>query len=174
MQARRQHVPDWEHLVFLSAIVAFLIWYVWDATAASPTFSNLILIAPAAAAAFTLALYIATVEILGRGALPQPARRGGEAPAPPVGPSRFRPAAVGAIAGLMALFAAFVIAIPYAGFDIASFAFVVMTLWLLGERRIIVTLMLALSIAAGVSAAAIALLTVPIPMAVAGRLWSAL
>jgi hypothetical protein len=46
MQAERQRAPDWEHLVFLSAIVAFLIWYVWDAAAASPTFSNLILIGP--------------------------------------------------------------------------------------------------------------------------------
>jgi hypothetical protein len=44
----------------------------------------------------------------------------------------------------MALFATFVIAIPYAGFGIATFAFVAATLWLLGERRPLVTLVLAL------------------------------
>jgi hypothetical protein len=97
-----------------------------------------------AGAAFILALYIAVTEIPGRGAVPQSAER--DEPAAPghAGPSRFRSGAVRTIAPLMALFATFVIAIPYAGFDIATFAFVAATLWLLGERRRLVTLVLAL------------------------------
>ena len=174
MNPQPRHLPDWEHLIFLSGIVAFLIWYVWDATAASPTFSNLILIAPAAAAAVTLALYIAAAEILGRGAMPQAGPREEGLASGQIGSSRFRSAAVGTILALMGLFATFVVAIPYVGFDIATFGFVAATLWLLGERRAMVVLTLALVIAAAVSAAALAVLTVPMPMGIADGLWSAL
>jgi hypothetical protein len=45
------------------------------------------------------------------------------------------------IAGTMALLAGLVIAGPLIGFDIASFAYILATLLLLGERRIIVLLL---------------------------------
>jgi putative tricarboxylic transport membrane protein len=171
MSGQRQRVIDWEHLCFLSALVAFVAWYLWDSAAASPTFSNLILIAPAGAFAVILAFYIALTEVL-------PLRPGTGAaavakPAPPAEPSRFRAGSLRTIALLMGLFGLFVAAIPYAGFDVAAFAFTAATLWLLGERRILFGLLLALGLALGVSIAAQALLTVPMPMTVVRYGWSA-
>jgi putative tricarboxylic transport membrane protein len=171
MSGQRQRVIDWEHLCFLAALVAFVAWYLCDAIAASPTFSNLILIAPAGILAVALALYIAATEIL-----PLRPRVGAAADietAPPAEPSRFRQGSLGTIALLMGLFGLFVAAIPYAGFDVASFAFTAATLWLLGERRILFGLLLALGLAASVSIAALALLTVPMPMTVVRYGWGA-
>ena len=74
----------------------------------------------------------------------------------------------------MGLFGAFVIAIPYIGFDVATFLFVAATLWLLGERRILILLSLALGISSALSLAALTLLTFPMPMAIARALWSSL
>jgi len=74
----------------------------------------------------------------------------------------------------MVLFGAFVAAIPYAGFDAATFVFVLATLWLLGERRIVFSLSLSLGIAAALSVAALTLLTFPMPLLVARSLWRAL
>src|ERR1700758_1911390 len=100
MSGQRQRVIDWEHLCFLSALVAFAAWYLWDAAAASPTFSNLILIAPAGAFAVILAFYIASTEILalrpGTGATDQKT-----APPTEPTPSRFREGSLRTIALLM-------------------------------------------------------------------------
>ncbi len=74
----------------------------------------------------------------------------------------------------MGLFGAFVVAIPYIGFDAATFLFVGATMWLLGERNIVVLLSIALGIAVALSLAALTLLTFPMPMAVARAVWSSL
>jgi hypothetical protein len=74
----------------------------------------------------------------------------------------------------MVSFGVFVAAISYVGFDIASFLFIAASLWLFGERRVIFTLSLALGISAGISIAALALLTFPVPMGIARSLWRAL
>jgi putative tricarboxylic transport membrane protein len=163
---------DWEHFLFLAIMAAFLVWYLADATLASPTFSNLILVAPVGAVAVGLLIYVVVAELIGPGAAV-------EAAAPAEGgatgdPSRFRTTtSLGSITLLMVFFALFVAAIPYAGFDVATFVFVAATLWLLGERRVAFTLSLALGIAVGISIAAMTLLTFPLPMGVARILWRA-
>jgi hypothetical protein len=171
MPSQRQDGADWEHLSFLTAILAFLVWYLWDATAASPTFSNLILIAPVGALAIALCCYVASAELIGRRAAAQADASGDRGPA---ASSRFRTTPLGTIALLMSLFALFVAAIPYLGFDIATFFFMIATLRLLGERNPFFALALALGISAGVSIAALALLTVPMPMGIAQTVWRAL
>ena len=75
---------------------------------------------------------------------------------------------------LMVLFALFVVGIPYIGFDLATFFFVIATLWLLGERRVVFSLSLALGIAVALSVAALTLLTFPMPLMLARSLWSSL
>jgi len=174
MSGERQKVIDWEHLIFLAAIVAFLVWYLWDAVAASPTLSNLILIAPAGAFAFIIAIYIASVEIIGPRTAPSAVQPDPIAPGAATAPSRFREGSFRTITLLMGLFALFVAAIPYAGFDVASFCFVGATLWLLGERRVVFTVLLASGISAATSIAALALLAIPIPMGVAQYVWGVL
>ena len=166
MPSERQHVTDWEHVFFLTAMLGFLVWYLADATAASPTFSNLILIAPVGAAALILLLYVGAVEIFGHGGVPKTSASGqSELPAESAS-SRFRSGSIKAILLLMGLFAIFVAAIPYLGFDVASFFFIAGTLWLLGERRVLMTLAIALGFRRHLLAA-LTLLTVPVPLGVA-------
>ncbi len=169
MPSERQRSLDWEHFFFLTLVLAFLVWYLSDAILASPTFSNLILIAPVGAAAVGLLIYIGVSEFIGG----TDATAGASAHATG-NPSRYRTTSIGSIALLMLFFALFVAAIPYAGLDVATFAFTAATLWLLGERRVIFTLSLALGIAVGVSIAAMTLLTFPMPMGIARILWRAL
>ncbi len=177
MPSERQHATDWEHIGFLAALLAFIIWYLCDATLASPTFSNLILVAPVGGLAILLGIYIGIVEIFGRHALPMRAATKAETKAETAGDNaqaRFRAGAVGTILLLMAFFALFVAAMPYLGFDVATFAFIAATLWLLGERRPWFILSLAFGISAGVSIAALTMLTFPIPMGIARAVWRAL
>lgn len=173
MSRERERAPDWEHLLFAAFLLAFVVWYVWTAAAASPSFSNLILIGPVGAAAGALLLHIGAIEIFGRteaaGVLSAQAETSGGAVH-----GRFRSGSLATIAALMGLFGAFVVAIPYIGFDVATLLFVASTLWLLGERRVLVLLSLALGIAVVLSLAALTLLTFPMPMAVARAVWGSL
>jgi hypothetical protein len=174
MPSDGKRAVDWEHIFFLAIVLTFLVWYLSDATMASPTFSNLILIAPIGAIAAVLVFYIGAIEIFGhRAAAKSVASRTGHAAAG-ADPSRFRTGSLGTIALLMVFFGLFVAAIPYAGFDIATFFFVIATLRLLGERSVVFMLSLALGISAAISVAALTLLTFPIPMGIARALWRAL
>jgi hypothetical protein len=173
MPSERARGIDWEHIFFLAVLLTFLVWYLSDATIASPTFSNLILIAPIGAIAAVLVFYIGAIEIFGHHGEAKTASSTGDVAAE-TDPSRFRTGSLGTIALLMVFFGLFVAAIPYAGFDVATFLFVIATLWLLGERSVIFMLSLALGISAGISVAALTLLTFPIPMGIARVLWRAL
>jgi putative tricarboxylic transport membrane protein len=173
MSREREHVPDWEHLLFASLLLAFIVWYLWTSAAASFTFSNLILIGPVGAIAAVLLLYIASIEIFGR-ATAATAQSTSTEPSAGAAHGRFRSGSLATIAALMGLFGAFVVAIPYVGFDVATFLFVGATLWLLGERQIVVLLSLALGIAVALSLAALTLLTFPMPMAGARAVWGSL
>jgi hypothetical protein len=89
-------------------------------------------------------------------------------------PSRSRSGSLMTIVLVMGLFGLFVAAIPYLGFDVAMFFFILATLWLLGERRALLSLSLALGITAAVSIAALTLLTFPMPLGIARSLWRSL
>ena len=92
-------------------------------------------------------------------------------PSAEAAPGRFRTGSLGTSVALMGLFGLFVVAMPYLGFDVATFFFTLATLWLLGERRVIFSLSLALGISAALSLAALTLLTFPIPLGIARSLW---
>lgn len=173
MSRGRKRVLDWEHLLFAAFLLAFVVWYIWSAALASPSFSNLILIGPVGAVAGVLLVYIGLVEIFGRmetaDGLSARAETSGSA-----AHGRFRSGSLATISALMGLFGAFVVAISYIGFDVATLLFVAATLWLLGERRILVLLSFSLGIAVALSVAALTLLTFPMPMAVARDVWSSL
>jgi hypothetical protein len=173
MLREREHVPDWEHLFFVALLLGFVVWYLWTSASASATFSNLILIAPVGAVAAALLLFVAAVEIRGQAPAPggAPARTESSAGA---SRGRFRSGSLATIAALMLFFGLFVIAIPYAGFDVATFVFAAAVMWLLGERRIGFLLALALGLAVVLSIAALTLLTFPMPLTVARALWSGL
>ncbi len=155
-------------------MLGFVVWYLWTATAASPTLSNLILIAPVGAAAIALLLYIAAVEKRGPRTPAQlsPAAEAEQAANAPQ--QRFRTSSIGTVTTLMAFFGIFVAAMPYVGFDISTFFFTLATLWLLGERRVVFSFVFAVGTAIAVSIAALTLLTFPMPLGVARTLWSGL
>ena len=169
----RTHAADREHLFFLALLLAFVVWYLWTSAAASPTFSNLILIAPVGAVAAGLLLYLAAVEIIGPCA-PAAMSTDGTGPAAHAPQGRFRTSSIGTVLTLMVLFGVFVAAMPYVGFDVSTFFFTLATLWLLGERRVVFSLALALGTAIALSIAALTLLTFPMPLGIARTLWGSL
>jgi hypothetical protein len=121
---------DVPHLAFVSAIVGWCVWFCRDAWLAQADVENLIMIVPAAVAAGVLYVFVAAgcFKVVGR--------------ADGFGTRRPLHTGVGVkIAGTMALLAALVVAGPLVGFDIASFVYILATLLLLGERRILILLL---------------------------------
>ena len=129
------------HLAFATAIAGWCAWFCFDAWHAQRDVENLILIVPASCAALLLYAVVAA------GCLREIA-------APDLAASDFaasnRAAAArppledglgGKIMGTMAMLAAYAVAGPMIGFDVASFAYLLAMLLFLGERRIIVLLL---------------------------------
>jgi hypothetical protein len=154
--AGRQVVVDAPHVAFVSAIVGFCAWYLFDARSASTNVQNLLLVEPAAILVFVLYIVIlrdaVTVERLGA-SLPSVSQREKLAP-------RFRRR----IFGAMALLGLYVLTMAEIGFDIATFLYVLATLCLLGERRISVLLLVPLLFSAIVIYAFGTLLSLPVPL----------
>lgn len=181
MSDKEQHYIDWGHLGFLSAIIVFIVWFLWTSAAASLTFSNLILIGPVGLFAFLLSIYLAAIEIIKFRVEPKIAQLdqiSGHTKADRfravVGPARFRNGSLKKTFLLMGLFGLFVAAISYCGFDIASFFFLTITTWALGERRFFFIVALALCVSGSISFVALAMPTYPIPMGIARYIWRSL
>jgi Tripartite tricarboxylate transporter TctB family len=128
----RTIVVDLPHLAFATAIAAWCVWFCQDAWRAQRDVENLIMILPASLLAVILYIFVAAgcVRIV-------------SAPAQHADPPRkpLDPGMATKIAGTMALLAAYVIAAPLIGFDLVSFAYILAMLLFLGERRIIVLLL---------------------------------
>ena len=131
--AGRKIAVDVPHLALASGIAGWCAWFCWDAWRSSADVENLIMIVPVSAAAvifylFTLPGCFQLVETLDR-----------EKPRKPLS------AGVGLkITGSMALLAGFVVAGPLVGFDIASFFYMLAMMAFLGERRILMLLLVPL------------------------------
>ena len=128
----RTIVIDLPHLAFATAIAGWCIWFCQDAWRAQRDVENLIMILPASVLAVILYVFVAAgcVRIVGGP---------GHDEASPRKP--LSPGMAGKIAGTMALLSAYVIAAPLIGFDVVSFAYILAMLWFLGERRILVLLL---------------------------------
>ncbi len=123
---------DVPHLAFATAIVGWCIWFCRDAWRAQLDVGNLIMILPASLLAVILYAFVAAGCVRIVSAPEQYAA----APRQPLGPGM-----AGKIAGTMALLFAYVIAAPLIGFDAVSFAYILAMLWFLGERRILLLLL---------------------------------
>lgn len=118
---------DWGHLLLLIFICAVVIAYLLDARSVSLKTSNLALVQPAAIIALILAALV----------LPQCFRRAPlerEGDAEETAQESWRE--LGKVAALAAAFGAFALSLETAGFDVATFVFVVLGLWICGERRL--------------------------------------
>jgi hypothetical protein len=118
-------VVMWGHLALLALIGGVVIAYLLDARATSLRANNLLLVQPASILALIL---IALV-------VPQCFRR--VAPDPPDAPDAPTETLgdLGKVAALAAAFGAFAVSLEIVGFDVATFAFMVIGLYICGERR---------------------------------------
>lgn len=107
--------------LLLAIFAGFTLWYLYDAWSASPSAENLILIAPIGVLALICIAVAVGLEIrarLGRGS-------DGEATSP-ISPKTL---------ALMAALVIYVGAMPYIGFDTATFLFSISGAFAMGERR---------------------------------------
>jgi len=112
----------WGHLALLAVIAGVVIYYWMDTRATSLRLNNILLVQPASVLALILVLLV----------LPQCFRRV-TSDAPEAQPTDFTE--LGKVALLTAAFGAFVFSLETIGFDIATFLFMVVALFLCGERR---------------------------------------
>jgi hypothetical protein len=150
----RRIAIDLPHLAFATAIAGWSAWFFRDAWRSAPDIENLILIAPAATAAIILYGFVAAgcFQFVAGDAELEPLR-------PPLAAS-----ITIKIAGSMALLAAFVIAGPLIGFDIASFVYIFTMMLFLGERRILVLLLVPLIFCIAAIYCFNAILSTPLPL----------
>lgn len=120
---------DIPHIAFATGLAGWAVWYCWDAWHANASVENMIMILPVSAIALVLYFFVIAGSI----------KRVGQANEQIVSsrePHSRRTAI--RIAGSMALLAAFVVAAPLVGFDVASFLYMLLMIVFLGERRILV------------------------------------
>jgi hypothetical protein len=125
--ANRRVSFDLPHAAFVTAIVAFCAWYLHDARINSTDFVDLLLVQPIAIGVFIVYFVImwGTVKVEPRAT---PSVRVAERPA-------LTRLAATRIFGSMGLVTLYVVSLTWIGFDIATFVYVAATLFLLGERR---------------------------------------
>jgi putative tricarboxylic transport membrane protein len=121
---------DWGHLLLLLFICAVVVAYLLDARSVSLKVSNLALIEPAAIIALILAAMV----------LPQCFPRAPESDTPEGEQDAAAPKEswrdLGKVAALAAAFGAFALSLETVGFDVATFIFVALGLYICGERRL--------------------------------------
>ena len=114
----------WGHVALLLLFIGFCLWYLNDAYGASSNVANLLLIGPASAVAVIAALGLLVAE-----ARHLRIRRQDPEPDPRSLRDRFGPLAA------MTALVAYAFAMPLLGFDVATFAFIAVGMWIQGERR---------------------------------------
>ena len=146
---RRKVAVDLPHLAFATAIVGWAVWFCRDAWISGPDVENLILIVPVTIAAvifypFVIAGCFGSHETF---EAPRHTRGNGIK-----------------IAGTMVLLAGLVVAGPLIGFDVVSFVYMFAMLFFLGERRIVILLLVPLIFCAVVIYCFNNLLATPLPL----------
>ena len=122
---------DWGHLLLLLLICGIVVAYLLDARATSLRTNNLLLVQPASILALILAAIV----------LPQCFRRR-KGPAEDEAADDDTPAAketwrdLGKVAAMTAAFGAFALSLETVGFDVATFIFVALGIYICGERRL--------------------------------------
>lgn len=119
---------DWGHLALLVVICTIVVAYLLDARATSLKMGNLLLVQPAAIVALVLAAMV----------LPQCFRRREPEPedAAPQEEKVKAPDDLLKVGLLAGAFGAMVFSLETVGFDVATFLFTAVGLWVCGERRL--------------------------------------
>lgn len=122
---------DWGHLSLVLLFAGVTIAYLADSWAASGSLRNLVLLVPVSAVSLLLCALV-VIEIIRNSerAMEPAAQEEGAEPLPGSIIDRYKPAL------LMALFALYVMTLPWLGFDVGSAVFVAAALVMDGERRL--------------------------------------
>ena len=148
---------EWGHLAFVAVIAAFCLWYWQDARAASTDIQNLLLIQPAAILALALCAAVVSRAIRLEDAEPSADEPPAAAASEPPHGREWRGIVV---ASLLLLY---VIALLPVGFDVATFVFLAVSMFTLGERRPLFLLGYSAVLAVGLSYGFKVVLSVPVP-----------
>ena len=117
----------WGNTALLLVFIGFSLWYLHDAHRASSNVQNLLLIGPASGVAVAAGLWL-----LARDLRHLRIRRIDPTPDPRTLRDRYGPLAA------MTALVLYAVAMPYVGFDVATFAFIATGMWIQGERRVAV------------------------------------
>ena len=147
----RQVRVDLPQTLFATAIAAFCACYLLNARAASSDVQNMLLIEPAAIAGLILSALIVrdTIRLEPAGTMV-------------AGAPLDRPGA--RVVGSMVLLGAYVFSMAKIGFDLATYLYILANLILLGERRILVLVVLPLAFAAAIVYGLSAISSIPLPL----------
>jgi hypothetical protein len=124
---------DWTHLVFITLIAAFILWYWFDARSVSLSVNNLLLVQPLAI--FALLMYLLIVPQCFRRAdrVAEPEAPAVDDPLAPALPTEGKE--LGRVALLGIALGLLVFSLNLLGFDIAIWLFALATMAICGERR---------------------------------------
>jgi hypothetical protein len=124
---------DWTHLVFITLIAAFVLWYWFDARSVSLSVNNLLLVQPLAI--FALLMYLLIVPQCFRRAdrVEEPEAPAVDDPLAPALPTERKE--LGRVALLGVALGLLVLSLNLLGFDIAIWLFALATMAICGERR---------------------------------------
>lgn len=130
--AGRKVLVDWGHLAVATLIAIACLWYLQDARSTSLRIGNLILIQPGSIVAIILYLIVLPqcFHVSNEGAATAPKTEEETTEEPPMTPAEFLK-----VASLAAAFGVFVFSLERFGFDLSAWLFVVVGLFICGERR---------------------------------------
>ncbi len=134
--------PEAGHLLLIAAVAAYTVWYVNDVVNASAAVRNLLFVVPVGIFILGLCAILAVQSItaIARGDAPS-AEAAEDADAPVDGNPRMPVIMAG-------LFVAYIAAMSYVGFDVATFVYIAACLWVQGERNLPLVLLYAIAFAA--------------------------
>ena len=147
---------DWGHLALLALICGVVVAYLLDARATSLRINNLLLVEPAAIIALVLAALV----------LPQCFRRRDEDTEEADSTSRDSWTDLDKVAALAAAFGAFALSLETVGFDVATFVFTALGIYICGERRVWLIALFSAAFTAGIVYGYQLLVPYPFPLLV--------
>ena len=149
---------EWGHIAFVTAIAITCLIYIFDTLSVSHHINNIILVVPFAGLTLLLCVWVVISGIRIRRVIPDVTNGQDQTIGTEDKQALAKPIA------LMALTGVYVVIIEFVGLDIASFAFLIVVLILLGERRPFFVLCYALIFTLIVVGGTGALIPYPIPM----------
>lgn len=147
--AGRRYEVDWGHLLVATLVVAVCVWYLFDARSVSLRPNNILFVQPATILAVLLYLLILPQCFRAISDDPEAAVAAEEAQTPgPGGAATF--GELMRVAALAAAFGFFAFSLETIGFDVATWIFTLVGLFVCGERRPLVLLIFPLVFTAAV------------------------